>query len=257
MQTKKQELREIDQIISRRMQEIEDQKEDSEGFQQRLQAEEQLRKEAEHKSSMIQIQLERLQRKLSKHDLECQKLHQKLREIHLELELRRASASPDQGESAKKIQELVATLRTEHQRTKEEMLQLRDTNKNLLHKSVHEQNQKELLLKQIIDLKKQFKELKAAASKVIESEDSGDFSDPAPSDSRLLPSPRPSYPPLPNRSPHGSGSDSDDDVDDNIDPNANDLDADKNDDDDDDGERASARFLRLYERQHNPKVGAW
>jgi len=48
------------------MQDIKDQKLENETLQHRLQAEEQLRKEAEQKSYLIQIELERLQRKLRK-----------------------------------------------------------------------------------------------------------------------------------------------------------------------------------------------
>jgi len=244
LQTTVQELREIEQLINRRKQDIKEQKMDNNVLQQRLQAEEQLRKEAEYKSSMIQIELERLQRKLSKHNVECLNLKQTLTAYNIDLELRRASM--DAGdESAKKVQKLVSTLRDEHQRTKSEMLQLRDTNKTLLHKSAHDLNQRDQLLRQITDLKKQIKELKAA-SKAIES-DQDELSDHN--------TPRGHFDVTFSTEKHrtiGDGYEEDEDV---VDiPNATDNN-DNNDENDD--ELASDRFLRLYERHQTPRTTSW
>jgi len=145
--------------------------------------------------------------------------------------------SQDTGdESAKKVQKLVSTLRAEHHRTKTEMLLLRDTNQNLLHKSANEQNQRDQLLKQITDLKKQIQEL-SAASKAIES-DEDERSDP------YIPSPRVYFSTTEkHRYMGGDGYEEDDDVIDT--PNKN------NDNDDDD--ELSDRFLRLYERHQTPR----
>jgi len=241
-----QQIREIEQLINRRKQDIEEQKMDKNVLEKRLQAEEQLRKEAEHKSSMIQIELERLQRKLSKHNVECLNLQQTLTAYNIDLELRRASM--DAGdESAKKVQKLVSTLRDEHQLTKSEMLQLRDTNKTLLHKSAHDLNQRDQLLRQITDLKKQVKELKAA-SKAIESDQYEQLSDHN--------TPRGHFDLTFSTDKHRTIEDGDEEDEDVVDiiPNATDNN-DNNDENDD--ELASDRFLRLYERHQTPRTTSW
>jgi len=141
----------------------------------------------------------------------------------------------------KKIQELVSTLRTEHQRTKTEMLELRETNKNLFHKSVHEENQHDTFIKQIADLKKQILELEGG-SKDIEKEDL-EISD-------IQTSPR-DTPLSISTNKRRFMDDYDDDIIDNDNTNTN-----INYDEDED-ERDVDGFLKLYERHQTPRLTTW
>jgi predicted O-linked N-acetylglucosamine transferase (SPINDLY family) len=192
-----------------------------EGLQQRLQAEQGLRIAAEQKSTLIQIELEQMQGKLKKHTTECSDFQQKLKESQIELELRRASISPDEGKSIK-IQELINNLRRDHQSTKAEMLQLKEINRTLLQSNAHALTQREQLTKQINELKKQIKELQVAS---MEIENEVEF--PNPQRSIQLPS-----------STNNWMYEGEEDED---------ADFTTKGDTDDEGEEASDRFLQLYE----------
>jgi len=163
IRTHTQELNESEARVAQRRREIEEQKREMESLQERLQAEQTLRIQAEKESSLIQLELEQLQRKLRKHNNETTQLQQKLKETQIEHELRKASTSPDQAQSAQKIQELVDTLRKDHQTSKAELKQLRETNRALLQNSAHAQTQREQLINQIAELKKKIKERKLIA----------------------------------------------------------------------------------------------
>jgi len=67
-----------------------------ESLQERLLAEQNLRILAERKSSLIQMELEQLQRKLQKHNIQSIQLEHKLKETQIELELRKTITCSDQ-----------------------------------------------------------------------------------------------------------------------------------------------------------------
>jgi predicted O-linked N-acetylglucosamine transferase (SPINDLY family) len=222
VQLKIKQLREMEFLVENQKRDLEEQKIEMEGLQQRLQAEQGLRIAAEQKSSLIQIELEQMQGKLKKHTTECTDLQQKLKESQIELELRRASISPDEGKSIK-IQELINNLRRDHQTTKAEMLQLKEINRTLLQSNAHALTQREQLAKQINELKKQIKELQVAS---MEIENEVEF--PEPQRTIQLPSSSNNW--------IYEGYEEDEDADFTT-----------KGDTDDEGEEASDRFLQLYE----------
>jgi len=129
-----------------------------ESLQERLLAEQNLRILAERKSSLIQMELEQLQRKLQKHNIQSVQLEQTVKESQIELELRKTITSADQVESSHKIQKLIDTLKKDQQISQTELKQLTEINRALLRNSAFAKSQQEQLLMQIADLKKKFKE---------------------------------------------------------------------------------------------------
>jgi len=158
VQTKSEQLRQADMVLQQYISEINKHKEEIQLLQNQLDAEEQLRIQAEAKSSLMQNELERLHRVKSEHNNEREDLLQRIRQIKIELELIDASRS-DSDESTKKVQRMVSEMQADHTQTKEEVTHLRETNKSLVKKIAHERQRKEQLLREITDLRAHVSEL--------------------------------------------------------------------------------------------------
>jgi len=154
VQTNTIKLRQINDVLQRYIYENNKYKEENQLLQSQLKAEEQLRINAEDKSSLMQKELERLHRIKSQHNIEIEELRQRIQQTKMELDLIDASRS-DSDESTKKVQNMVAEMQADHAKTKEEVQNLRETNKSLVQKIAHDRQHKEQLLREIYDLKSQ------------------------------------------------------------------------------------------------------
>jgi len=112
----------------------------------KLEAEEQLRIQAEAKSTLMHKELEKLHKMNSEHNLESDDLRHKIRQIRIECEI--IDASRSDSDSISKVQEIVSEIQAEHTRTKEEVQNLRETNKILTHRTAHERQTRDQLLRQ-------------------------------------------------------------------------------------------------------------
>jgi hypothetical protein len=122
-------------------------REDINLLKSQLEAEEQLRIQAESKSSLMHRELDRLHKVNSEHNISREDLKQKIRQIRIEIDLIDASRS-DSDDSITKVQKVVAEIQADHTRTKEEVLNLRETNKILTQRTAHQRQKRDQLLKQ-------------------------------------------------------------------------------------------------------------
>jgi len=122
-------------------------REDINLLKSQLEAEEQLRIQAESKSSLMHRELDRLHKVNSEHNISREDLKQKIRQVRIEIDLIDASRS-DSDDSITKVQKVVAEIQADHTRTKEEVLNLRETNKILTQRTAHQRQKRDQLLKQ-------------------------------------------------------------------------------------------------------------
>lgn len=122
-------------------------KEDINLLKSQLEAEEQLRIQAEAKSSLMHKELDKLHKINSEHNISREDLKQKIRQVRIEIELIDASRSGS-DDSITKVQKVVAEIQADHSRTKEEVLNLRESNKTLTQKNAHQRQKRHQLLKQ-------------------------------------------------------------------------------------------------------------
>jgi len=169
VQTKIIQQRQVDNVLQRYNSENKKYEEENQLLQSQLKAEEQLRINAEDKSSLMQKELERLHRK-SEHNIEREELRQRIQQIKMESDLIDASRS-DSDESTKKVQNMVAEMQSDHAKTKEEVQNLRETNKSLVQKIAHDRQRREQLLREISDLKAQLLELTPKTVNIMEDPD--------------------------------------------------------------------------------------
>jgi len=170
VQTKMIQQRQVDNILQRYISENKKYEEENQLLQSQLKAEEQLRINAEDKSSLMQKELERLHRIKSEHNIEREELRQRIQQTKMELDLIDASRS-DSDESTKKVQNMVAEMQADHAKTKEEVQNLRGTNKSLVQKLAHERQRREQLLREISDLKVHVLELTPKTVNIMEDSD--------------------------------------------------------------------------------------
>jgi len=155
-------------------------KEDINLLKSQLEAEEQLRIQAEAKSSLMHKELEKLHKINSEHNIEREDLKQKIKQIRLEIDLIDAS-SPDSGDSISKVQKVVTEIQVENTRIKEEAQNLREANKILTHRTAHERLKRDQLLKQRYYYKQQLSKLTPIRTADADSElEEFDFSDELP-----------------------------------------------------------------------------
>jgi len=133
-------------------------KEDINLLKSQLEAEEQLRIQAESKSSLMHRELEKLHKINSEHNIAREDLKQKIRQVRIEIELIDASRS-DSDDSITKVQKVVAEIQSDHTRTKEEVLNLRETNKTLNQRNAHQRQKRNQLLKQRYNYQQQLSSL--------------------------------------------------------------------------------------------------
>eukprot|EP01125_Pyxidicula_operculata_P011889 TRINITY_DN388_c6_g1_i1.p1 TRINITY_DN388_c6_g1~~TRINITY_DN388_c6_g1_i1.p1 ORF type:complete len:455 (-),score=140.01 TRINITY_DN388_c6_g1_i1:167-1531(-) len=145
-----QELRNIDIELHTKMTEIS-------FLQKQLTAEKELRSQAEKKSDLMQVELHRLHRLSSAHNIEKDSLQKRYNQLKNELEL--VKSDKPHSESTKLIQSLFGEMKKEYEMTKTEAVKLRETNKILQQKNAHEKQQREHLLREINLLKKSLSEL--------------------------------------------------------------------------------------------------
>jgi hypothetical protein len=122
-------------------------REDINLLKSQLEAEEQLRIQAESKSSLMHRELDRLHKVNSEHNISREDLKQKIRQVRIEIDLIDASRS-DSDDSITKVQKVVEEIQADHTRTKEEVLNLRETNKILTQRTAHQRQKRDQLLKQ-------------------------------------------------------------------------------------------------------------
>jgi len=120
-----------------------------------LEAEEQLRIQAESKSSLMYKQLGKLQKINSEHNMEREDLRQRVQQIRFEIELIDASRSDTDDE----VRKVVAEIQAENALTKEEIQNLRETNKRLTQKKAHQRLKRDQLLKEYNYYKQQLSRL--------------------------------------------------------------------------------------------------
>jgi DNA repair exonuclease SbcCD ATPase subunit len=174
VQIKKDAIREIEMILLQKSLEKNRMKEDISLLKNQLEAEEQLRVQAEMKSSLMQKELEKLHRVNSEHNIEREDLKQRIKQIRREIELIDASDSDD---SISKVQKVITEIQADHSRTKEEVSNLRETNKKLTQRIAHERQRRDQLLREFTDYKLQLAELtpKIATDDSEESQESEDI----------------------------------------------------------------------------------
>jgi len=170
VQIKMAQLRQADDVLQRYISESSKYKEENQLLQSQLKAEEQLRINAEYKSSLMQKELEKLHRIKSEHNFEREELRLKIQQTKMELDLIDASRS-DSDESTKKVQNMVAEMQADHAKTKEEVQNLKETNKSLVQQIAHDRQRREQLLREISDLKAQVLELTPKTVNIIEDPD--------------------------------------------------------------------------------------
>jgi len=157
VQTKTQELNEMDAEFEQKVQEIEQMRSEIEETERRLEKVDELRRTAESERDLMQSQLQKLHLADVQHHNEREEFQQQLRQTRLELQLLKSSSSSDPA-AAQKVQAVIEEMRQEQEKAKSEARRLRDTNKSLLQKTVNEQKYRERLLRQISELKDQLKQ---------------------------------------------------------------------------------------------------
>jgi len=133
-------------------------KEDINLLKSQLEAEEQLRMQAEAKSTLMHKELEKLHKINSEHNIEREDLKQRIKQMRIEIDLIDASGC-DTGDSILKVQKVIAEIQADHARNKEEAQNLRETNKILTQRTAHERQKRDQLLKQRYYYKQQLSQL--------------------------------------------------------------------------------------------------
>jgi len=165
-----QQLKEAEILLSRYVNDIKKLRDEIHLLQSQLQAEAQLRIQAEAKSSLMEKELLRLHRIKSEHNIQREDLRQQMRQADIQLELLRASKD-DSDQSTKKVEMMIGEMQADHARTKEELLTLREKNKSLVQTTAHERQHREQLLRDISELKAGIAEI---TPKTIRLEDNDD-----------------------------------------------------------------------------------
>jgi len=152
-------------------------KEDINLLKSQLEAEEQIRIQAESKSSLMHRELEKLHKINSEHNIAREDLKQKIRQVRIEIELIDASRSDSDdsfllNDSITKVQKVVTEIQSDHTRTKEEVLNLRETNKTLNQRNAHQRQKRDQLLKQRYHYQQQLSSLSPKNNLNEEEEDS-------------------------------------------------------------------------------------
>jgi len=160
-----QQLKEAEILLSRYVNDIKKLRDEIHLLQSQLQAEAQLRIQAEAKSSLMEKELLRLHRIKSEHNIQREDLRQQIRQADIQLELLRASKDGS-DQSTKKVEMMVGEMQADHAHTKEELLTLRETNKSLVQTTAHERQHREQLLRDISELKASIAEITPKNNKI-------------------------------------------------------------------------------------------
>jgi len=158
VQLKSDRIREVEMVLLQQSLERNRLRDDINLLKNQLEAEEQLRIQAESKSSLMHKELERLHKVNSEHNIEREDVKQKIKQIRMEIELIDASRS-DSDDSLPKVQKVVAEIQADHSRTKKEVVNLKETNKKLTQRIAHERQRRDQLLRELSDYKQQLVDL--------------------------------------------------------------------------------------------------
>jgi len=157
-------------------------KEDINLLKSQLEAEEQLRIQAESKSSLMHRELEKLHKINSEHNIAREDLKQKIRQVRIEIDLIDASRSDSDdslllNDTITKVQKVVSEIQSDHTLTKEEVLNLRETNKTLNQRNAHQRQKRDQLLKQRYHYQLQLSSLSPKNNLNLEDSELGELED--------------------------------------------------------------------------------